>query len=668
MRQVPKKLVLNKKADPPKSEIKGLISIISILVIVIIILGLFAPNLISLFLRHKNLIKITKVLFFINGSSFTILNGFNATPNSIANYTLNIANPTNYNMTLNSFGIETSNFSLFAVTPDIPKNITPYNSVNFTLQIKVPSNYTGSLTIVEFEKEDNPPYYKTYKYQEISIATDSELGILSRTNKQSLLAILTPQNYENFVDNKPYKAITYWTFNTTNITIINNLTNGKYYIMLESNACNYTFSYLNVPISSLKEISTKGSSNFNLSNYSSVDFEVLSTLPVGIYLNASLSRESTLLSPIRLNYTNIWRYLNRGNYTILLNSSAQSEALIALNKSILLVNPFYNLYLNRTTASIPIGISSYGLYDNLSHTNTYQISTNEVVGIANITSISAYNSTSPPNISKYGAGLQLNAVMNTNQQGKLHVYWLQDVVRFNTSNNNFYLLDNIWNYSLPNANMIRGSIEGNGNISIYSTQNKANYGYPYPRYWLNYSLPFSVKLVIQTHKTYAGMVVSFGYQLLKNDYCVQQSYRCSYYGRLENDTVQQIIFYDNVTIPNSTNATLLTTPYYNTPANATGFGHYYDTELVFGGEGSGENTSFSYTNAKLALYYSNNGVLNQFPSAYTFGRDTEEGTYNLQTSLNQNGTALVTIGNLNLFSSITTQYNTYSLLNLSYLK
>lgn len=164
---------------------------------------------------------------------------------------------------------------------------------------------------------------------------------------------------------------------------------------------------------------------------------------------------------------------------------------------------------------------------------------------------------------------------------------------------------------------------------------------------MNYSLPFSVKLIIATK----GNKISFGYQILKSNYCTlnPNSFTCLY--MYLNATPQSTIFYDNVTIPDLNNYSILVTPYYETPTTINSSGEFYDAEFIFGGISSGENTSFSSMHASLQLFYNRNGTLTMFPTYYTFGRDTEEGAYNLYTTV-KNGTGYVSIGNLNPLSNI----------------
>lgn len=83
------------------------------------------------------------------------------------------------------------------------------------------------------------------------------------------------------------------------------------------------------------------------------------------------------------------------------------------------------------------------------------ISTNEVLGYVNISSIDTSS-----------ASLQFNAVIKaTNYFGQIYDYWVQNIIEFN--NNQIYFNDEIWNFTYSYANISSNLIHGNGNV--YST-------------------------------------------------------------------------------------------------------------------------------------------------------------------------------------------------------
>ena len=603
-------------------------------------------------------VTVTNVQFIMNspsGTNMTELVGFTQTANSIENYTINVLNPTYYNMTLENFEVKTANFSLVEVSSNLPVVIKPQTTETFTLHIKLPNHaYNGTLSIKENYKI-NHIYYRYSFYKQLNITTNELIIINVITNILSNISILTNSEYNNFTLNKPYNTTYHKNINSNSVLAINDLGAGPYYILLLSNSSDSTFTSESFITDQFKMMNGSSTMNFNLNNISKVNFTYTSINPSQIYL-LNNNESNLLINITKENLSSIWwrhMYLNKGNYTIFIKSNGTT--LVAFNITPRLINPFQNIYGNRSTDALPIGIASYGLYNTLNgSTRTYQINTTEIVGIANISSIEAYNATPSSNVSKYGASLQLNIMMNGyNNDGKKLAYWLQDVINFNTSNDNFYLADNIWNSSLPSANMTEAYGRGNLSISTYNaTYKRKVYVFAFPKYYMNYSLPLSLKLITVAK----GNKISFGYQILENDYCNfnQNSFTCR--DMYLNATPQSAIFYDNVTIPDLNNYSILVTPYYKTPTTINASGSFYDTELIFGGEGNGENTTFSSMHASLQLFYNRNETLTMFPTYYTFGRDTEEGAYNLYTTV-KNGTGYVSTGNLNPLGNINSNHS-----------
>jgi len=631
-----------------KKMITYILIVIFLIFISLVILGSLLPEV--------NVTSITLVAISPSGENVSQLPGFMQSTNSVFSYTIELTNPNYYNMTVENFSLQTSNFALLDTNPNTPFIISPNSSKNITLKIKLPGYaYNGSIIIKEIYKI-NHAYYRYNTYNTVYLPSNEGIIVRITTQGESNFSILTPQQYNNFSSNKPYATTYSKNLNNSNILFLNNLSGGYYYLVLLSNFSNATFNFITTKPTLYRLINGSGTLGLSLSNISFVNFTVASTYPEKIRLSEGNESQS-LINITQENTSNIWwnyRQLNAGKYAIEFNTTKNNTSFISIKIIPELVNPFYYIFQNKSNGALPVGIASYGLYDNLNGSvKTYQIKTDEVVGVANISAIKAYNATPPKNVSKYGASLQLNVMMNGyNRQGKKLTYWLQDVVDFNTSDNNFYLADNIWNSSSPRVNMTK--VIGRGNLSTYNrtTYNQKFYVYAYPKYYMNYSLPLSVKLIIETK----GNEISFGYQILKNDFC--KFYPNSFTCRDEylNATPQSTIFYDNVTIPNLNNYSIFVTPYYYTPSTLTNESNYYDAELIFGGEFDGENTTISYMNATLNLYYDKGGILEEFPSYYSFGRDTEEGAYNLNTLI-LNGTGYVRIGALDPLNDITSSYS-----------
>jgi thermopsin len=279
----------------------------------------------------------------------------------------------------------------------------------------------------------------------------------------------------------------------------------------------------------------------------------------------------------------------------------------------------------------PLGIADYGVVNNNGNFEPTVLQTNEVEGSVSISSISAYNSSSvyltdgAPN---YGAGLQLNVMMQVNTTQGQFVYWLQDVAEFDTLAQTVTMDDNVWNASAINANMSSTAVSGEGNVASSACSGCATqyyYGYANPS--SPYTLPLSRVMSISVSYNGAGAQVTFGYSL----------------GGAET------VDYDMVTIADRgiTDAAIIVNGYNEAPDG----NQYYDAELVFAGYCCGLDTTFSQLSANLNIEYLSTGSSFVEPETlWTYGSDTGEGTYNLATTYSQEQSN-VSVGTPNFYSS-----------------
>lgn len=354
--------------------------------------------------------------------------------------------------------------------------------------------------------------------------------------------------------------------------------------------------------------------NLVLDRYSTINISVLTDRNFQAFpLTINVSGHSSTLNDDS-NFDSLYGLnLDRGTYRIVLTSSAPTEAFLSIYNSNSVINPLADFNASR---GYPVGVVSYGVYNNSGALEPYRIATSEVVGDANITTLRAqdFNSTINNN-SAYGASLQLNVELNTQRDNLSRVFWLQDVVDFNTSHKSYYLVNNIWNNTLPDANLGNNTLKGYGKFTLcVSCGNQRFYANSYPAGHFNYSLPFNIKLVMLENRTANGTAVSFGYQVLQNG----------------SVGLRPLVFYDRVLFPGYTNSTMLVTPDFYTPSSNNQSGNYYDAELVFAGESGGAQSYFSSLAANMWIYYLANGTLVPFPSAYTFGQDTAETAANVR--------------------------------------
>ena len=263
----------------------------------------------------------------------------------------------------------------------------------------------------------------------------------------------------------------------------------------------------------------------------------------------------------------------------------------------------------------PMGITDYGL----DSSGAYRYNTSAFLGTAQISSLitSAPTSSGGPNMT-----FQLNVVLPfTSQDGRQLVYWLQNVIVYDTSNHEAYFEDNVWNMSSPSAETASAGISGSG--KVYNFGNGGSYYAASTASYASIPLPATVQfLVNSTIDTQGEPKVYFQYN----------------YGTGWHT-------YDVVTFPVLTSQSLdsglvVDGTKYNP------YGTYYDAELILGGAGNGWNTTLVNSNIQLQLQFWNGHNYEEVTNAYSFGGDTLEGISNAQSSsqhYSENGTLYVQV-------------------------
>ena len=197
-----------------------------------------------------------------------------------------------------------------------------------------------------------------------------------------------------------------------------------YQIQTVSSTSTVTFT-----VSSNTSLSTAFMTNSQLISFNDSQSE----LSDSIYLQNASSVQETLNEPIGSYYLVFYAYGNTANVTYNLESSP--------------VDPYYYVPL---TPPQPTGVASFGLYNVSGNAVPYQVETSEVVGVANIAALQAYNASAASDESNLsGATLQLNTILMVNEQGgQQQVYWAQNTPDFVTAVNQLAYGDNIWNFSV----------------------------------------------------------------------------------------------------------------------------------------------------------------------------------------------------------------------------
>jgi len=319
--------------------------------------------------------------------------------------------------------------------------------------------------------------------------------------------------------------------------------------------------------------------------------------------------------------------VSKGDYFLVFNAY-DGNANVTFNYDLYPNSPYLS---GPLTSPEPSGIASFGLDNQSGNVTPYSVAAHEVVGVADIYSLLAHNSTADlANSTVSGATLQLNSVLVVNEEGGTQqVYWAQNTPDLVTSASQVAYGDNVWNYSVSGFLSNATITSSNGGYAYSFSQSGATqYNYALELSNSSYALPLDLALAInETVAPGQGVVVQMGAQVLRNG----------------SDLATSMDWFDNVTIHDPT---IQSAYFYVSGNNTTPEGTFYDTELVFGGENSGESTDFNQMSASMQLLYNNstNGVLTYFPSYYSFAQDTAEAADNLHVSYSGNGVVQVSPG------------------------
>jgi len=484
----------------------------------------------------------------------------------------------------------------------IPVHVSSLSAIVYAVE----SNAT--VTVALMTPSEFSQFNSTGSLQGIVVQNSSAIvnGVLANPGMYYLV-IYSPTQYAN---------ISYY-YNTTPITPENSSTYVEEFVTIPPGG-----SY-SLPI----HLSTLGSPStlalFGVSNQT-------------VYYNV-FNNESQVFfnsSPITLtwNYTSETCFytvdLPTGIYFLNITNPHDKPAYLAFAYRVLpeYVNPYLYIEITHTNA-YPMGIASYGV----SGTKTYVVNTTSVLGYFNITSLLAYNG-SQNLVPAYSASLQLNSVLViNNDDNSTWILWPQDVLIFLTNESIVLYHDNVFNMTNPTATLTNQSIKGDGYVAP-SPQGGNYYGNYNSSPCFTYSLPFSGYLVMNESVVKGkGVLITFNVIVLENGSSTV----------LSSQTFDKVLVVD----PNVSSAYFQVNGMEYTPAGPTGlYGSYYDTELIFGGGGNGEITTFKNISATLGLFYLQNNEYVEFPSYYTFGGDTAEATDNVYVTFTPQGYAELSVG------------------------
>lgn len=276
------------------------------------------------------------------------------------------------------------------------------------------------------------------------------------------------------------------------------------------------------------------------------------------------------------------------------------------NTQLGLFNGAVNPYAFYSSEAAPMGVADYGVGPN----NTpYYYTTNEFLGQIQLDKLSVNG----PNGQSMSFQLNVNLQFTLNN-GNTYTYWIQDVAFVDTSLGQsagyIQFIDNVWNSSSVNAQMLSSSLAGNGTVS---SSGSTGFYYdwasalPGNDYTLNY--PSTVQMEVISYTTYYNGNYVPAVAFLYNDGFGWQTYDNVYF------TFASSLSYDSGFVVDGYN--------YN-PA-----GLFNDAELIMGGPGGGSTTTDTGSLVNLTLEYYNYFNFQQITNAYDFGSDTAETISNI---------------------------------------
>jgi thermopsin len=168
------------------------------------------------------------------------------------------------------------------------------------------------------------------------------------------------------------------------------------------------------------------------------------------------------------------------------------------------------------TSPEPSGVASFGLYNSSGAVTPYTVESSDVLGVADISSLQAYNGSA----ARYGdavsgAALQLNSMLVVNEEGgRQQDYWVQDAPGFVTAASTVSWTDDVWNASVSGflSNTTITSTDG-GNVHTSSSGPSTGYYYSYQSSNTTYRLPLELALFMsETAVQGVGVRVQIGVQ------------------------------------------------------------------------------------------------------------------------------------------------------------
>lgn len=294
---------------------------------------------------------------------------------------------------------------------------------------------------------------KQYNVVNVSISTNNDLGVGVFTNHSSNIYIMDYKNYINASKNLKYSSVCTSNFSTFGFLDCKNVSYGGTFYLFTPNTSGFHYEFFEFKKG--QELSNNKNLNemyFNLQNLSIVTLYAISDNQQAPFLNHT--------------------YLcNRGTWKLPFIPNRDDWFLVSSPQ---VINPYTN-YNASPFGHNPIGIAAYGIDTGHDKNVTWQINTNEILGIMNASEmVVAEPFTDYPGI----MSLQLNVLLSGTSKGVQKTYWLQNVADISTVYHKMKFQINIQNFST--ITLLKEN-------PLFASYNEI----------LNYSLPLNLSLMIK---------------------------------------------------------------------------------------------------------------------------------------------------------------------------
>ena len=286
--------------------------------------------------------------------------------------------------------------------------------------------------------------------------------------------------------------------------------------------------------------------------------------------------------------------------------------------------------LGYSSSPAPMGIGDYGLMNNSGNIVTYNSTTSSFMASITLNNLSDFYL---PDNEPQSVSMQLNAILNNVDilGNDSYNMWTQNVLDLSVRTHTLLFIDNVWNFSSPNAVLEPGTILSSSAVSVHhGVTSTYHYGYSAE---YGFTFPLTIDMYLNSTLVNGNSAVFFNVSI------PEDHVNCNYDEVVFNSTHGQPSSYSAPSPHYFVSGTQLSPDGYTT----------YDAEIMIGGPGGGSNADVSTINGTMNLRCMNatTSTYQNVRAAYDIGSETGETSTGVDVSFNgstadlQSGPSLV---------------------------